>query len=61
MVTWREAWRYKRFGHLSGFGPLSNGVPEAIGDGASERVMPHPPPGVTLRELDHTVPVRKAV
>jgi hypothetical protein len=61
MVTWREAWRYKQHGDLAGFGPISNGVPEAVGGGvASEREMPPPPPGVALRELDDTLPNRRS-
>jgi hypothetical protein len=44
-----------------GYGPISDGVPEAIGDaGESERLMPPPPKASRiLPEYEHTVPMRK--
>ena len=52
MVTWGAAWRFKRYGHMAGYGPVTDGVPETIGHGDSDRLMPPPPRGLdkTVRE-----------
>lgn len=63
-MTWRDALRFKRYGHLFGYGPKSDGVPETIGDwGASERGMPPAPPASRLCVFptDDTLPMRKAM
>lgn len=46
-----------------GYGPLSDGVPEPIGDGGeSEALMPRAPKGSkALYEYEHTIPMRKAM
>ncbi len=59
MVTWREARRYKKYGHLAGFGPISDGVPVLVGNGGeSENEMP-PPIGTKVRTADITVRIRR--
>lgn len=46
---------------LAGFGPISDGIPQPIGDGGdSEDVMPRPPRTSVQVDVDQTKRMRKA-
>lgn len=53
-VRWYDKDRDK-----AGFGPLSNGIPEAMGKGGESEASMPPPIGHPVRSSRDTVPMRK--